>query len=87
MVSDSESLVTGESHKSRCDVNRLFAVSVRKSILDGVIGHGYPSAVFLNVTAVNAVEIDLAKIVKKRGDRDAFVAVMNAVTLRKTALG
>ena len=81
VISDGKSLVSGELHISRGYVYRFFAVTVGKSVVDGVVGDGLPDPVFLHVSGAFNVEIHLAKVVEKGGDGDAFGRILKAVNI------
>ena len=59
-------------------------MTVGKCVLYGIIGNRFPNAVFLDVSHLCFVEVYLAEIVKKGGDRKAFLGKLKAVFISES---
>ena len=85
MITDSKCFLTGEPHISRNNINALFSVTVRKSvvILKGI--NSLPCALFvLYVTEAFFVYSDFTKVVKKSNNSNTLVGIGKSVSLLDT---
>ena len=80
MITDGKGLVTSESHVSRYDVDRLFAVTIGEIIFNGIKRHSFPSSLLVfHVAGGDLIEIHFAEVVEQGGDGDALVGIADAV--------